>query len=500
MLILSAKQIHEWDAYTIRNKPIRSVDLMEIAATRCLQWLQQNNFQQQPFYIFCGKGNNGGDGLAIARMLSGKGIKVNVCIIEMGQKGTDDFQTNLSLLHKTDASIFYIQSAEHFPAIPKSNIIIDALFGTGLNRPLQGLPAELVEHINSFPNPVISIDIPSGLLADSSSKDYTIIKAAHTLSFQCLKMAFMMAENELYTGYVHVLDIGLLPNYLSEITYEALLIEEEIVKAMYQPRKKFSHKGTFGNAAIIAGSYGFMGAATLAANACLRAGVGKLTCHIPACGYNIMQVAVPEAMCKTEKGDNYIERLSGTEKYNAIGIGPGLGMHETHEQLLESFFADYKKPIVIDADALNTIAKHKRLLNIIRPFSILTPHPTEFDRLFGKSENDFDRMRLAQQKAKEFQLIVVLKGHRTLIAMPGGNCFFNCTGNPGMATGGSGDVLTGILVSLLAQHYPPEQSALLGVYLHGLAGDYAAAANTEEAVIACDIYGYLRDAFQRLKS
>ncbi|MEP6748128.1 MAG: NAD(P)H-hydrate dehydratase [Bacteroidota bacterium] len=499
MLILTAKQIHDWDLYTIRNKPISSVDLMETAAARCFQWLQQNNYYQQPFHIFCGKGNNGGDGLALARILSGKGIKVSLYIIEMGQKGTDDFQTNLARLHQTDASVYYIQPADHFPAIPKTHIIVDALFGTGLNRPLEGLPAALVAHINTCSNPVIAIDIPSGLLADSSSKGYASVKAVHTLSFQCLKMAFMMPENEASTGNVHVLDIGLLSNYVAEISYDALLVEEEIIKAMYRPRQKFSHKGTFGYAAIIAGSRGFMGAATLSANACLRAGVGKLTCHIPACGYAIMQVAAPEAMSKTEDGDDYIEKLSGITKYDAIGIGPGLGLHNSHAQLLEDLFSSYKKPMVVDADALNMLAKNTPLLKLITPFSILTPHPGEFDRLFGKSENDFGRMRLAQNKAKELQLIIVLKGHHTLIAMPGGNCFFNCTGNPGMATGGSGDVLTGILTSLLAQQYPPEQAALMGVYLHGLAGDYAAARLSEEAMIAADIYFHLGDAFKQLK-
>ena len=500
MLILSAKQIHDWDAYTIQNKPISSLDLMETAATRCLQWLQQNNFLHQPFHIFCGKGNNGGDGLAIARLLSGKGVKVFVCIIELGQKGTDDFQANLARLHQTDVVISYMQSPEHFPAIPKTHIIIDALFGTGLNRPLAGLPAELVAHINTFSNPVIAIDIPSGLLADDSSKDYPVVKAMHTLSFECLKMAFMMAENESYTGNVQVLDIGLLNNYLSGITYEAALVEEEIIKALYRPRQKFSHKGTFGHAALICGSYGFMGAATLAANACLRSGVGKLTCHIPECGYNIMQIAAPEAMSKTGEGKDHIEKVSGLDKYDSIGIGPGIGAHDSHAQLLETVFDSFKKPLVIDADALNTLAKHQSLLEKITPFSILTPHPTEFDRLFGKSPNDFERMRLAQQKAKELQVIIVLKGHRSFIAMPGGNSLFNSTGNPGMATGGSGDVLTGILSGLLAQKYPPEQAALLGVYLHGLAGDFAASSLTEEAMIAGDITKNLSNAFRQLKN
>ncbi|MEO5681417.1 MAG: NAD(P)H-hydrate dehydratase [Chitinophagaceae bacterium] len=500
MLILSAKQIHDWDAYTIRNKPISSVDLMETAANRCLQWLQQNGYLQQAFHIFCAKGNNGGDGLAIARLLAGKGIKVCVSIIELGQMGTADFQTNLARLHQTDAVITYIQSAEHFPSIPKTHIIIDALFGTGLNRPLQDLPAALVTYINNYVSQVISIDIPSGLLADDTSAGYPIVKAVHTLSFQCLKMAFMMAENELYTGHVQVLDIGLLDNYPAGINYEAVLVEEEIIKAMYRPRQRFSHKGTYGHAALVAGSYGFMGAATLAANACLRAGAGKLTCHIPRCGYSIMQVAAPEAMSKTTSGLHYVEGVDHPEQYDAVGIGPGMGLHESHAQLLETLFSACTKALVVDADALNVLAKHPHLLTKIPPFSILTPHPAEFERLFGKAGNDFARMRLAREKAKEYQLIIIVKGHRTFIAMPGGNGFFNSTGNPGMATGGSGDTLTGILTALLAQQYPPEQAALLGVYLHGLAGDYAAARLSEEAMIAGDIVQHLGDAFRKLKT
>ncbi|MFT3935000.1 MAG: NAD(P)H-hydrate dehydratase [Chitinophagaceae bacterium] len=498
MLILSSKQIHDWDNYTIQNKPISSLDLMETASTRCLQWLQQNNFLQHPYYIFCGKGNNGGDGLALARLLSTKGLKVVVCIIEMGQKGTEDFQANLARLHQTDVTIQYIQSADHFPIIPKSNTVVDALFGTGLNRRLDGLAAALVEYINTLPNPVIAIDMPSGLLADNTSKGYPIITAGFTLSFQCLKMAFMMAENEAHTGKVQVLDIGLLNDFLRDVTYEAVLVEEEIIKALYRPRPQFSHKGSFGHAAIIAGSYGFMGAATLSANACLRAGVGKLTCHIPVCGYNIMQIAAPEAMSKTETGDKYIETIADLDAYDAVGIGPGLGVFESHLPLLQKVFTNFKQPMVIDADALNVLAKHPHLLEDIAPFSIITPHPTEFDRLFGKSANDFARMRTAQQKAKEHQIIIVLKGHRSFIAMPGGNSFFNSTGNPGMATGGSGDVLTGILTALLAQQYPPEQAALLGVYVHGLAGDYAAMAQSQEAMIASDISQHLGAAFQQI--
>jgi len=299
---------------------------------------------------------------------------------------------------------------------------------------------------------------------------------------------------------------------LTTIGYESLLLEEDFVKSLYRPRTAFSHKGNFGHAALIAGSYGFMGAAVLSAHACLRGGVGKLTCHIPSCGYDIMQTAAPEAMSKVEKGTHYIESISDTGKYDALGIGPGLGVHKSHVQLLDAIFSTAGRPepvegstgneqrIVLDADALNVLAKEPSLLKKIPPFSILTPHPTEFDRVSGASGNDFARMRKAQQMAKERGVIIVVKGHRSFIAMPGGTGYFNSTGNPGMATGGSGDVLTGILTSLLAQRYPPEQAAIFGVYLHGLAGDLAASAITEEAMIASDITLYLGSAFHRLKT
>jgi len=506
MLILSAKQIHEWDQHTIRNKPVASVDLMESAAIRCFQWIQQHNLLPNKFTIFCGKGNNGGDGLALARLLTRQGAEVMVHILELGQKGTGDFQTNLTRLHEAGIAVHYIQSSEHFPAVAPGNIIIDALFGTGLNRRLDGLTAQLVEHLNAMPNTVICLDMPSGLLADDSSKGFPVVKATITLSFQCLKLAFMMPENAAYAGDVQVLDIGLLQNYLADIPFQTLLVEEDLVKSLYRPRKRFSHKGNFGHAALIAGSYGFMGAAVLSAHACLRGGVGKLTCHIPACGYDIMQTSAPEAMSKVEKGDHWLESISDTARYDAIGIGPGIGVHDSHARLLDTVFAaagqrptGKEQRLVLDADALNVLAKNPALLKKIPAFSLLTPHPAEFDRMFGASANDFARMRRAQQAARELKLIIVVKGHRSFIAMPGGTGYFNNTGNPGMATGGSGDVLTGILTALLAQEYPPEQAAIFGVYLHGLAGDLAAAALTEEAMIASDITLYLGSAFHQIQ-
>jgi len=494
MKIFSADQIKKWDAFTIANEPVSSIDLMERAATACCKWLIGKNFGLHQFRVFCGKGNNGGDGLAIARLLINHDCKVVVYILEFGKIGTDDFQTNLARLHECSTDIHFIQSADFFPEITETDVVIDALFGTGLNKPLDGISRELTEHINRSNSIIISIDLPSGLFTDKSSKGNIIIKATHTLSFQNYKLAFLFSENEDYCGDIHLLHIGLHKKFEDDETATFELIDKELIKNIYKPRTKFAHKGTFGHASLLCGSYGMMGAAVLSAKACLRSGVGKLTCYIPKCGYNILQTAVPEAMCIIA-GKDYLLSAPGIEKFSAVGIGPGIGLHPTHATLLKEVFQKANKSMVIDADALNIISSQKELLKLIPKTSILTPHPKEFERLFGESDNDFDRMELAMEKAGELNVVIVLKGHYTVIATPEGKCFFNSTGNAGMATAGSGDVLTGILTGLLAQGYHPPESAVLGVYLHGFAGDSAAKELSMESMIAGDIIEGLGVAF-----
>ncbi|THU38168.1 NAD(P)H-hydrate dehydratase [Niastella caeni] len=496
MQIFATEQIRAWDEYTMRHEPIASVDLMERAATACYDWLMQNNYKGRSFSIFCGKGNNGGDGLVIARLLAQTNHAVTVYILEFGHKGTEDFQLNLARLHDTTAEIRFISSEENLHAIPTLDIIIDALLGSGINRPADGLTAGLIQHINKSGNEVIAIDIPSGLFVDHSAKGNILIKARHTLSFQCFKPAFLMPENQESIGAVHLLDIGLHPGFLAIQPSPFQLIDLAMVRKIIQPRQPFSHKGDFGHAALIAGSYGMMGAAVLCARACLRSGVGKLTCHIPVSGYTIMQVAVPEAMCKT--GDNWDHAVHDLGKYDAIGIGPGLGAHEDNSKLLKAVFEQNRRPMVIDADGLNTIAQEKTLLNSIPPGSVLTPHPKEFERLFGKTTNDYERIQTALQKAAEYNLNIVLKGRYTFIASPDGNGYFNSSGNPGMATGGTGDVLTGIITGLLAQKYAPLQAAIAGVFLHGHAGDLAAAYTSQPSLIASDLIDFLGQAYQSM--
>lgn len=497
MKIFSAAQVKQWDAYTIKNEPIASIDLMERAATACCKWLIGKNYGLHHFGIFCGMGNNGGDGLAIARMLIEHNCKVSIYMLEFGKPGTGDLQTNLERLHQFTTDIHFIRSADFFPELQSDDIIIDALLGTGLNKPLEGITAELVHHINNAAAVKISIDIPTGLYADKSSKGNVAIKADHTLSFQKYKLAFLLPENEAYCGEIHLLNIGLHAAFETNEVADLELIDIELIKSIYKPRTKFAHKGTYGHAALLCGSNGMMGAAVLASLACLRSGAGKLTSFIPKCGYDILQSTVPEAMGLVS-GEDHLLTVEGIEKYDAVGMGPGIGIHASHASLLKEVFQKTNKPMVIDADALNILAANKELLNAVPPGSILTPHPKEFERLFGSSGNDLERLKLCKEQSAAYNIYIVLKGHHSFISTPDGKGYFNSTGNAGMATAGSGDVLTGILTGLLAQGYPALHAAQLGAYLHGLAGDLAAEQYSKEAMIAGDIVECLGDGFKEI--
>lgn len=501
MKILTAEQIRAWDQFTIEHEPITSIELMERAASKCFEWLEENNWFIYPFAIFCGKGNNGGDGLAIARMLAGRGCAVSVFILEFGHKGTEDFQVNLARLHQYPSiTIQFIQEETHFPELSKESIVIDALFGSGLTRPLDGITEKLVEHINNDGCTVISIDIPSGMSVDRSSKGNTIIKASYTLSFQCYKQAFLVAENAEFMGEVIILDIGLSSEYLNKTESKLELTDDSIINSIYKPRDKFAHKGNFGHALMIAGSYGKIGAAILSSRACLRTGAGLLTCFIPKCGYEIMQTAVPEVMVLTDVNSSIITKVDeDVLKFDSIGIGPGLGTASETRTAIKEVLSVYKKPVVIDADGLNSLSMEKKLPSL-PPGSILTPHPKEFERLFGECKDDFERIDIAMTSSKRLNSVIVLKGHYSFIACPGGKGYFNSTGNAGMATAGSGDVLTGIITAFLAQGYSSEQAAIFGVYLHGSAGDLAAKEFSQEAMIAGDIIDNIGNAFKQLET
>jgi hydroxyethylthiazole kinase-like uncharacterized protein yjeF len=512
MKLFTAKQLKEWDAYTIKQEPVKSIDLMERAAKACFEWLNsylplipfnKNSIPADCIHIFCGKGNNGADGLAIARMLLENNYKTTVYILDAGNTSTHDFEINLKRLTCLNSIIHFIRDHSSFPVIKKNDIVLDALFGTGLNRPVEGLAASLIECINLSKSTVISVDIPSGMYADKSCKDLTKIMATYTLSFQNYKTCFLMAENEEAMGKVKILNIGLHEHFAEIEPTHYHLIDFALINRIYKPRKNFGHKGTYGHALIAAGSYGKMGAAVLTAKACLRSGAGLLTVLIPEGGYEIMQTSVPEAMVLTGKQIPH-------KKFDVIGIGPGLNttseavklvsqvVQTTKELTTQKSAQALKSKLVLDADALNILSSNQELLSALFPLCILTPHPKEFERLFGKTNNEFESHELALKKAAQYNCFIILKGHHSFIATPMGQGYFNNTGNAGMATAGSGDVLTGILTGLAAQGYPALETCMLGVYLHGLAGDFAAAALSKEAMIAGDIINFLGKAYQFL--
>jgi ADP-dependent NAD(P)H-hydrate dehydratase / NAD(P)H-hydrate epimerase len=498
--IFSTSQIKEWDKYTIDHEPISSVELMERAANACFNWIRSNYENGYDFLIFCGKGNNGGDGLVISRLLLENKYNASAFIVGTKSKESPDFTISLQKLEAVTGKVTFIRSAKDFPVIPRKNVlIIDALFGTGLNKPLTGIFSQLITHLNTSDVPVISIDLPSGLFADKSSKGNVVIKSKYTLSFQQPKLAFFMKENAVFCGEPVILDIGLSPLFYQKQTASFELSDINLIREIYKPPSPFAHKGNFGYACLIAGSYGMMGAAVLCARACLRAGTGKLTVFTCRRGYEILQISVPEAMCRIF-GNNFIEDIGDLKAFDVVGIGPGIGQPVSHKKLFQKIFKEFKKPVVIDADALNMLGKFPTLHKKIPPYSLLTPHPKEFERLFGKTQNDFEQIELALKKSRELKIYIALKGHFTFIATPEGKGYFNSTGNPGMATAGSGDVLTGILTGLIARNYSSMESILMGVYLHGLAGDLAAKKYSEEAMLSGDIVESLGDAYKKIRN
>ncbi len=499
MKILSARQTHQLDNYTIQHEPIAARELMERASTVFVRWFMTVYADRdRPIYLFCGTGNNGGDGLVVARLLHEALYTVRVYLCEVGEESDDRAANRDRLAAKRVVETHTLQPGTAFPDIPAGAIIVDALFGSGLSRPVTGYWAELIDYLNEQVAERVAIDIPSGVFADRHTEG-TAFRADRTLSFELPKLAFFMPENGDYIGQWAVRSIGLATSEIERVNTPYHYLSREDCESLLRKRKTFEHKGTFGHALIVAGSYGKMGACTLCARAALRAGAGLVSVHAPRCGYEILQIAFPEAMVEVDKHRYVCSHIGEVEKYDSLGVGPGLGQNEVTVAALRDLLKKADYPLVIDADALNIISKNPELFDELPPNSLLTPHPKEFERLFGKTENDFARLELLREKAQELRCIIILKTGRTAIGLPTGEVWFNATGNPGMGTAGTGDVLTGILTGLLAQPYTPEVAAKLGVYLHGLAGDIAADELEQESLIAEDVIRYLGRAFKALK-
>lgn len=496
MKILSAKQTQETDAYTIEHEPIASIDLMERASNMFVEAFSVLYPEKVKLAIVCGTGNNGGDGLAISRLLSEVGYDVVPIIVQPNEGGSKDFLINLDKLPMPAKSIRISEDIPDFSAFP---VLIDAIFGSGLARPVTGLFAEVINAMNASSSEIIAIDIPSGLFMDAPAPNCAIIEANQTVSFQLPKLAFFFPANHPFVGHWQVVDIGLDLEFIDRQESSYSTIDQDTARNLLPPRSKFDHKGSFGHCQLVGGSVGKMGAVILAAEAVLRSGAGLVSVSIPRCGQEIMQTSLPEAMLVDQSGENEITEFNILDKANVVGLGPGLGTDKKTVKALSTFLQSNTKPLVIDADGINILSESRELIELLPPNTILTPHIKEFDRLAGESTNNWERLDKARALASRYSLILVLKGAHSAIITADKQISFNTSGNPGMATAGSGDVLLGVITGLLGQGCEPSDAAKLGVYIHGLAGDLAATEIGQRSMIAGDIIKSISDVFFELE-
>ncbi len=499
MKLFTASQIKRWDRFTIDCEPISSLLLMERAAESFTHWFTTNHrYFSHPILIFCGNGNNGGDGLAIGRILRDKCYDVKIFINKFAPEDSADFVENLNIIRRLgDISLEYLSGS--FPEIPSNSIIIDALLGIGTNRPLDGYLADLVSYINTVENhKIISIDVPSGLSADLLIHGYAV-KANVVFTFQVPKLSFFYKENAPFIQKFVIGNINLDQGFLQVESSKYIYLTKEYVGTIYKQRTDFQHKGDFGHVMIIAGKEGSMGAAVLSCKAALKIGSGLVTAAVPEIGRDILQISVPEAMVVKSGDTQFDTHFNLVANSYTIGCGPGLGSDDETQKALFKLLQSEEKPMVLDADALNIISKDKFFWEVIPKFSILTPHPKEFERLFGSSTDSQKMFEKQLEMAVFHQVIIVLKGAYTRICTPDGLVYINSTGNSGMATAGSGDVLTGMITGLLAQKYLPQHAAILGVFIHGLSGDLALKNESKESLIASDIIVNIGAAFKSLE-
>lgn len=500
MQIFNSSQIKLWDAYTIAQEPISSIDLMERASRKVFDWLMEHGFSEEKgVVIFCGSGNNGGDGLAVARMLWQSKFSVKVFLFQHGTTSTN-CRVNLDRLEAVGCPVHILTEVGQMPDLPEDFLVLDALFGTGLSRPLEGAAAELVEAINKLPNRKVSVDLPSGLPADTLLANASTIQADVTLTFQSPKLSFFFPEHAAFTGEWHVLPIELHAGFEESENSTYTFVDEKFIE-FFKPatRQAFTHKGDYGHALLHGGSAGMMGALIMSLRACLRSGVGLVTAAPPDEQQAIIQSTIPEAMCGTS---SLWMHHAWYERKTAVGAGMGWREDDYHAKLLQWLVCNISAPLLLDAGALNLLSSHMEWLDL-RPAgspTIITPHPGEFARMAGVSANSILQLEKAREMASRYNMFVVLKGAYTKIVTPGGLIYFNSTGNPGMAKGGSGDVLAGLLTGLLAQGMSPVIACLLGVYVHGLAGDLAAATKTQIGMTPSDLLEYLPSAWQKITS
>ncbi|MBL7909957.1 MAG: NAD(P)H-hydrate dehydratase [Bacteroidia bacterium] len=504
MKIFSAEQIKQIDEFTIANEPISSIDLMERAAMACTKRVMKLVNTEDDIIIFCGKGNNGGDGFAIARLLLERGFNCHAFVINYTEKFSVDAEINYNKLKETFATkISDINSLSDLKEkITSTNyIVIDAMLGTGINKAIDGLLKETVTFINANFKRIISIDVPSGLFVNETSKDNdSIICSTLTLTLQFPKLAFLLPENKKYVNEFEVLDIGLNAKAIQDEFTNFYYVTKQDISSFLKPRNKFSHKGIFGHALLLAGSKGKSGAAIISSKACLRSGAGLLTLHSNKSTIESLLHHLPEAMSIEDTNEDHISEIDKPENYDAIGFGPGAGTHEDTQIVLKKILQYYTGKLIIDADGLNILSENKTWLDFLPAETILTPHPKEFERLFGKHDNDFEKIKALKHISLKYNCIIVLKGAHSAVAFPDGSIFFNSSGNAGLAKGGSGDGLTGIILGLLARGYTAPKATLIGLFIHGYAADLCVKKKSMESLLISDVIDELPKAFKKLEN
>lgn len=497
MKIFSKEQIYEGDLLTAKKQNISSTELMERAGTQIFNWIHQRmQGAQVPIHVFCGIGNNGGDGLVLARQLVNYGYNVHTYVVNCSDKRTQDFLINYDRIKQTTKKWpIMLNCKADFPPIGSDDIIVDAVFGIGLNRPPNDWVKSLFQHFKESKAFTLAIDLPSGLYADKVPKDQNgVVWADYTLSFQSPKLVFFLPDTSKYTRQWEVLDIGIDLEFLQQTETEVELIGKNEMLPIYKPREKFSHKGTYGHGLLIGGSYGKIGAMLLSGRGMLASGAGLVTVNVPKCGYMPMQTALPEAMVITDIDDDILTAIKYDIEPTAIGIGMGMGTNEKTHAAFQMFLKTNNLPLIIDADGINLLSKHEGDLGLIKPQTVFTPHPKELERLLGKWKDDFDKLKKAKAFSKKYKCILVIKGAHTITVFQD-KLYINSTGNPGLATGGTGDVLTGIITGLIGQGYEPLTASLFGVYLHGKSADIAVNDYSYQSLTASHIIDYLGQAY-----
>ena len=497
MKIFSSEQLYQADKATTESQNITSEELMERAGIQVFNWLHERlQGAQVPIHIFCGIGDNGGDGLVVGRKLIENGYNVIVYVVNCRDKRSQNFLHNYDKIKNVTKNWpILMKGEEDFPEINSEDIIVDGIFGIGLNRCPKGWVKKLIQYLNKSKAFKLAIDIPSGLYSNTPLEDFdAVLIANHTLTFQTPKLSFFLPETAPFVSSFDVLDIGLDRGFLNNTEPVAQLISKAEAQRFYNPRNKFGHKGTFGHTLIVAGSYGKIGAAVLSATAAFRIGAGMVTAFVPKCGYTILQTAIPEAMVITDKEEHFVSDISFDFEPAAIGIGMGIGKNEATVAALKNILENAKTPMVIDADALNILSENKEFLKLLPKNAILTPHPGELKRLVGEWKNDYDKLEKVKKFSKKHEVVAIIKGAYS-VTVYGEKIYINTSGNPGMATAGSGDALSGVITGLLSQGYDPLLASVFGVYMHGKAGDIAASQTGYEAMMAGDIIDNLSEAY-----